>query len=195
MTIKFLGQLSENRELVVRQIVYGGEVYSGTIEIPEEVCRLSTRIGVALDGQFVPVPDALRASGVFNPQTGAWGVDLAAAKTRQTAAINAACRAAIVGGFTSAALGTPHVYDSEETDQANLTGQRQRAAITGQAQLYKCQDVATGVKDWRLHAPEQLDQVFLDGAAFKETQLVKATLLKQQIAQAQTLEEILAVVW
>lgn len=124
-----------------------------------------------------------------------WVPDLSRARADQTADINADCRAKIIGGFISSALGSPRIYDSEETDQANLIGQRERAAITGQAQLYKSRDVATGVKDWRPHTPAQLDQVFLDGAIFKEALLVQATLLKGQIAAANTLDEILVIVW
>jgi hypothetical protein len=104
--------------------------------------------------------------------------------------LNAACRAAIIGGFTSSALGAPHRYDSEEVDQLNLIG----AVATGGDLVYRCTD-ALGVKDWRLHTAAQLHQVLADGAARKGALLHQASSLKAQAAEATTYELLQAIVW
>lgn len=115
---------------------------------------------------------------------------LAEAKLVRTAGINNACAAEITGGFVSSALGTPHTYDSEETDQLNLIG----AASMGVDIPYKCAD-ASGIKDFRLHTPAQLKQVLADGATVKLTALQKAAVLKAQVAAAGTVDEVEAVGW
>ena len=65
----------------------------------------------------------------YGPQLGAvaWREYQAPAPTAEEiraaalARIDAATRAAIVGGFVSSASGSPHTYDSDENDQKNLT--------------------------------------------------------------------------
>jgi hypothetical protein len=115
---------------------------------------------------------------------------LAEAKLVRTAGINTACAAEITGGFVSNALGTPHTYDSDDTDQLNLIG----AAGTGVDTLYKCTDAA-GFKDFRLHTAAQIKQVLEDGAMVKLLALQKAAVLKAQVAAAGTVVEVEAVVW
>lgn len=115
---------------------------------------------------------------------------LAEAKRAGTAGINTACAAEITGGFASSALGSVHTYDSDETDQLNLIG----AVGMGADLPYKCADV-TGTKAFRLHTSTQLRQVLADGAMVKLAALEKASTLKAQIANAQTVDEVVGVVW
>lgn len=121
----------------------------------------------------------------------AWHADLDRARAERTIAINTDCRAAIIGGFTSSALGTPHVYDSEETDQINIVG----AALAGVDQPYKCLDPSTDVKSFHLHTAAQLQQLLADGAARKYRCIAQANLLKAQVQAAQTYEELQTIVW
>lgn len=165
-----------------------------SVRAPNETFNQS--VNQALDGEgFVALPTKPGPYHRWNSSALTWQPDTDAARRDKVIAINKACAVAITGGFTSLALGAAHVYDSEETDQINLIGQRERATLTGEAQHYKCREVATGIKGWRPHTAAQLNQVFLDGAAFKEKCLVAATGFKASIAGATTLDEILAVVW
>ena len=112
------------------------------------------------------------------------------AKAAKTAEINAACAAAIVGGFASSALGTAHTYDSELEDQLNLIG----AVGLGIDLPYRCADEA-GVKAFRLHTAAQLKQVAADGAAIKLAALEKAATLKAQVQAAVDAAAVEAVIW
>jgi len=111
-------------------------------------------------------------------------------KAAKSAEINAACASAIVGGFTSHALGAPHTYDSALEDQLNLIG-----AVGLDIDIpYRCADAA-GVKDFRLHTAAQLKQVAADGALVKLTALEKAAALKAQVQAAVDAAAVEAVVW
>ena len=111
-------------------------------------------------------------------------------KATKAAEINAACTAAIVGGFTSPALDDPHTYDSALEDQLNLIG----AVGLGIDLPYRCADAA-GVKEFRLHTAVQLKQVAADGALVKLTALEKAAALKAQVQAAVDAAAVEAVVW
>lgn len=111
-------------------------------------------------------------------------------KAAKTAVINTACAAAIVGGFASSALGTPHTYDSALEDQLNLIG----AVSLGVDLPYRCAD-AVGVKEFRMHTGAQLKQVAADGALVKLTALEKAATLKAQVQAAADAAAVEAVAW
>lgn len=112
------------------------------------------------------------------------------ARAIKSAEINAACAAAIVGGFTSSALGTPHTYDSALEDQLNLIG----AVSLGVDLPYRCADAA-GIKAFRLHTAAQLKQVAADGALVKLAALEKAATLKTQVQVAADAAAVEAVAW
>ncbi len=110
------------------------------------------------------------------------------------------CKNVIISGFTSAALGADHIYDSEEVDQLNLIGATTAASPTptspgGYNSLYACRDTSTGVKDYKLHSHYQLRQVMADGSTFKLTQLQKFHLLRTQVEAAVTEQEVLDIKW
>ena len=111
-------------------------------------------------------------------------------KANRIAEINAACAAAIVGGFGSSALGTPHTYDSALEDQLNLIG----AVGLGVNLPYRCID-SEGIKEFRLHTAAQLKQVAADGAAIKLAALGKAATLKTQVQAAADAATVEAVIW
>jgi len=118
-------------------------------------------------------------------------VELKASKTSE---INSACSKAITSGFTSSALGTPHTYQSEQTDQLNLIG----VVTAGQDDYFKCgiTDVNGNVTwNYALHTIAQLQQVLVDGKAHKQTLLQKTNTLKTQVASAKTVAEVKAIVW
>lgn len=119
-----------------------------------------------------------------------WALTFPEQQLAKTAEINAACSAAIVGGFASNALGAPHTYDSALEDQLNLIG----AVGLGIDLPYRCADEA-GVKAFRLHTAAQLKQVAADGAAIKLSALEKAATLKAQVQAAEDAAAVEAVVW
>ncbi|RMG60294.1 MAG: hypothetical protein D6717_00395 [Gammaproteobacteria bacterium] len=163
------------------------------------------RVHSAIPAAAIKIPEAdwqAHLSGNLRAWDGtAWvpyspPFDAALAAENQKQAINAACAAEITAGFTSSALGTPHVYDSTLEDQINLLG----AAMSGQDLPFTCTDPATGVKAEVLHTSAQLQQVYADGVSFKSGLLSKARTLKTQLNQlaadpATTQADIDAVVW
>ncbi|MFY1030676.1 MULTISPECIES: hypothetical protein [Pseudomonas] len=90
--------------------------------------------------------------------------------------INKACEAAIFQGFESNALGAPHLYSSTLEDQLNLTGAIQRGA----AMPFPCWN-AEGIKAFRDHSIEQLQQVGDDFTDFKMQLLQRAHQLKGEL--------------
>lgn len=109
--------------------------------------------------------------------------------------INLACEETILSGFISSALGEPHGYDSQIEDQLNLIGAA-LAAAAGQSVEFRCYHGAvTGQKEWHLHTPQQMQQVYMDGLVYKVTQLKKATTLKNQVNAATTVEEVNGITW
>jgi len=119
---------------------------------------------------------------------------LAELKASKTSEINSACSKAITSGFTSSALGTPHTYQSEQTDQLNLIG----VVTAGQDDYFKCGITdANGNVTWNyeLHTIVQLQQVLADGKVHKQGLLQKANTLKAQVTGATTVKDVEAVVW
>lgn len=122
------------------------------------------------------------------------------AKSDQLLVISAACAAAIVGGFTSEALGDVYTYPSGITDQANLT-----AAVTA-SQLpdnaangdwtipFMCADVE-GVWIRRLHTAVQIQKVAHDGITSIVNNMIKKDTLSTLVEDATTVAEVEAVTW
>lgn len=120
-------------------------------------------------------------------------VPLSTIKQARIDLINEACEIAITSGFVSSALGSPHTYDSAIEDQINLIAAT-LAAMGGQSLEYKC-FTETGEKQWCLHTPQQMLQVYSDGLVYKVTQMKKATYFKELINNATTPEEVEAIIW
>ena len=118
-------------------------------------------------------PVARLAPGTSKPE------QLKALYLQKSGEINAACEAAIIGGFWSAALGSPHQYPSKLDDQLNLTG----VILQGFDSPYGCRDV-DGVKELRPHTAKQLRQVSEDFTTYKMELLQRANQLKQLLDQA-----------
>ncbi len=151
---------------------------------------------ISPDGEFIPNgrEDAerdiwLNAGGIPEPYFTEAEV-MESIRSSRIVEINAACAAAIVGGFTSSALGAPHTYDSALEDQLNLIG----AVGLGINLQYRCTDAA-GVKEFRLHTAAQLKQVAADGAAIKLAALGKAATFKAQVQAAADAAAVEAVIW
>lgn len=132
------------------------------------------------------------AGGILLDQDAVAAFDLAEAQAQKRNELNSACRDAIVSGFTSSALGSPHTYASTFEDQLNLIG----AKSAGVALPYPCRD-ANGVKADVPHTAVQLVQVFNDGMAIKVAALAKCRTLKNTVYDplTDTIAKVQAVVW
>lgn len=104
---------------------------------------------------------------------------LAALHAQKLEDIAQACNRYIEGGFTSDALGALHHYNSELTDQINLTGLMLSELDSG----YSCYD-DQHVKAFRPHTATQLNQVGKDLTRFKQAALQHADNLKQALGEA-----------
>lgn len=125
-------------------------------------------------------------------------------KQEHVAALSAACRNEITGGFISNALGSPGLYDGFEVDQLNLVGSVSAISPSpeypnGSMMPYAVRPVIDGVvqpKVYTVHSYSQLRQVMQDGTTFKLTLLQKFNQLRDVVNfECDTEEEVLAVNW
>lgn len=110
-------------------------------------------------------------------------------KAEKTNKVNEDVKTLIISGFTSSALGTNHMYQSDETDQLNLIG----AVTSGVAQAFKCSSNDGESWQWKMHTITQLQTVLRDGASYKNQLLENASTLKSQIQVCTTIEELEAI--
>ncbi len=109
--------------------------------------------------------------------------------------LSASCKAEILAGMVSSALGTPHKYDGDIESQLNLAGAKDYAVANNVSVDFTCTNQATGVKAAVTHTPAQIQQAFNDGAVFKMARLSKFRTLKAQVEAAATVADVEAVVW
>jgi hypothetical protein len=137
--------------------------------------------------QFPPKGFYLDSSGNLNPKSDAEKVeagelslaDLIAERCEEVAAI---CRKKIVNGIVSSALGEPHIYPSDETDQQNLAAK----VIADRPDYFKCTNVATGIKDFFPHSVEQFKKAFQDGDTYITAMLKNSSELQKKLRQTTT---------
>lgn len=125
-------------------------------------------------------------------------VSLGEARARQIELLNADCAAAIVTGFHSSALGSPHLYPSAPTDQMNLTANVVSSVLPGlEPEWITYQLCADGAGIWayRAHSAAQIQQVGTDGKALILAGLQQKNMLETQILAASTIEEVAAITW
>jgi hypothetical protein len=130
-------------------------------------------------------------------QNEAWVVDLELLKGQKSKEIEVACRAAIVSGFESSALGTPHTYPCKMTDQQNLNGSVVASMLEVDPSWttpFWCEDAA-GEWDFRPHTAAQIQQVGRECKAHIIAQMDKNKTLQAAVEAASTPEEIQAIAW
>lgn len=119
-------------------------------------------------------------------------------KSDQISALSAACRAQILAGFLSDALGTLHAYPAKETDQANLSGSVLASLLPGNAAdwttSFWCQDEA-GAWAFVPHTAAQIQQVGRDCKAAILSAMAKNETLAAQVRAATTIAAVKAIVW
>lgn len=116
----------------------------------------------------------------------------------QMASIQAACQAAILGGFSSSALGTPHTYPAKSTDQQNLSASVLASLMPGipanWTTPFWCED-SSGLWSMVPHTAAQIQQVGQDGKAAILAAIIKNQTLSGQIMAATTIAGVQAIVW
>lgn len=89
--------------------------------------------------------------------------------------------------FESDALGGKHIYDLAPHDQLNLTS---LLTLKVPEVDFKCRGENESLKTYKKHTQKQLQQVFKDGAIFKQSILHKAQEIKEQIHSASSKEQV-----
>lgn len=124
---------------------------------------------------------------------------LDALKAERDDALSAAAREQILGGFQSGALGTPHLYPSDETSQRNLLGSVTDSLLPDTAGNWTtpfwAADAATGQWAFRDHTAAQIQQVGRDGKALVVAAQTRLAGLRAELSAASTVEEINAITW
>jgi hypothetical protein len=117
---------------------------------------------------------------------------LASVQASQIKALDAACAEQIVSGFNSSALGTPHLYASTPTDQANLVSAAVAAASAPAGWTTPCWCGAPGAAwTFEQHTAAQIMQVHSDflatvaGARMRLAALVAAVQAETDVAVIQ----------
>ena len=155
------------------------DIPEGTVETTEQKYKEALKINANFfDGTNFIVKDFRTEDEI-----------LTQAKAEKTNKVNEDVKTLIISGFTSSALGTNHMYQSDETDQLNLIG----AVTSGVAQAFKCSSNDGESWQWKMHTITQLQTVLRDGASYKNQLLENASTLKSQIQVCTTIEELEAI--
>jgi len=119
-------------------------------------------------------------------------------RAAQIDAITTACQSAIIGGFSSSALGAAHHYPSQLTDQQNLSASVLASLIPGLpadwTTLFWCADQA-GKWSYAEHTIAQIQQVGQDGKAAIVGAIQKKAVLVDKINTAPTVDAVQALIW
>ncbi len=120
---------------------------------------------------------------------------LLALQNGQRAALAAACRLAITGGFASSALGGAHSYPASANDQQNLSDAVASSLANG-AGFRTPLWCAVGA-DWNFtpHTAAQVQQVHGDWLAFRVAQQNKLMGLTAQVNAATDAAAVAAIAW
>lgn len=123
---------------------------------------------------------------------------LASAQAAQLASLSASCAAAIVGGFTSTALGSVYTYPSKPTDQQNLSASVLASLMPDLPANWQtpfwCED-ATGKWAFVNHTAAQIQQVGQDGKAAILDCMAKNATLSAEVMAAATVGAVQAITW
>lgn len=122
---------------------------------------------------------------------------LAAVKAAKVRALTASCEAAILEGYTSDALGTPHLYPANLTDQINMLSSVADAGLEheeGWTTPFTCRD-GEGSWDWRNHTASQIQQAGADGKAAITAIRAHLKELRDQVAAAADAGAVAEIAW
>lgn len=146
----------------------------------------------------------VEAGGVLPSQAELDACALTRAKRIRIEDLSEECRANIESGVVSSALGTPHMYDSEQVDQLNATGTTlsispYSASPDGGSSEYAVRPIVDGVTQAKVyvsHTYLQMRQVMADGVAFKLALLQNFNNKRDYINNvAASIADVEAVTW
>ena len=127
-----------------------------------------------------------------------WVLNLDVARSDKSTLISNDCKADILSGFTSAALGSDHHYPAKFTDQQNLASSVLASMLPGVNETWVtpfwCEDV-NGLWAFRPHTVSQIQQVGSDAKMSILASMTKNEDLQYQISIATTIEELNLIVW
>lgn len=123
---------------------------------------------------------------------------LGALKASRISVLTAACAAAIVGGYSSSALGSEHQYPSKVTDQINMMGSVTDSLLPGQAPDWTtpfwCAD-ESGAWAFRAHSAAEIQAAGADGKAHILECQANLGQLSAQVMAAASAEAVASIVW
>lgn len=106
--------------------------------------------------------------------------------------LSALCNQAIVGGFTSSALGATHTYPSDEEAQRNFHSELDRIRLDS---TYTTIYFKTFDAGYLPHTVAQFTKVFLDGHTAGRSQIAKLNQLKSDIDKVTDPNNLDVFVW
>ncbi len=126
------------------------------------------------------------------------GFTLDELKSKRVLDIRRDCEAAIVGGFSSPALGDPHTYPSNTTAQLNLMGSVTDSLIPNladdwQTPFWVCD--ASGDWAYKMHSAAQIQQAGRAGKAHVVNCQTTLESLTVAVLAAETAEEVVGLAW
>jgi hypothetical protein len=126
-------------------------------------------------------------------------IPLSALKAAKVEELSSACATAIVGGFVSSALGSPHTYPSSTTDQINLMGSVTASLLPAPAPDWStpfwCANHVDGAWVFRSHSAEQIQAVGADGKAHVVACQTRLGDLTRDVAAATTPATVATISW
>ncbi|MGC0155784.1 hypothetical protein ACPRNU_25265 [Chromobacterium vaccinii] len=174
-----------------------GGFYDDTIhhQIPADAVNISADVYTSMmSGQAAGQVIACDAKG--NPMLIAPAAPtLAQVQATQEALLQTACQEEITAGFTSAALGAPHEYPSQLTDQQNLMSNlaaSQGAAAGWQVAMW-C--AAAGAWSYQPHTAAQLAALNADWVAARSALQQRYAGLVIKVQAATTVAAVQAITW
>lgn len=112
--------------------------------------------------------------------------------------LTANCAAAIVGGYSSSALGSPHTYPSGVTDQINMMGSVTASLLPDLSSNWTtpfwCAD-SNGEWAFRAHRAVEIQKAGADGKAHVVSCQEKLSALSSAVSNAGGQTDILAISW
>ncbi|KUZ99235.1 hypothetical protein [Burkholderia ubonensis] len=120
---------------------------------------------------------------------------LASVKASTIAALNAACQATILAGFTSSAIGSATFYPTTDTDQRNLQSSALAAAWNAGAADWHTSLWCRHGDAWTYvaHTAQQVQQVNADWVTFRTTSQQRYADAIAQVREATTIDAVRAI--
>ncbi len=160
----------------------------GYLAVTDAQAWLATNMpGWTVVNGALTLPDGMTNASVLSTMQAIW-----------IAKISAACKSAIIAGFTSSALGAAYTYPAKPTDQQNLTASIAASLIPSNPSTWTtpfwCAD-SSGNWAFRNHTAAQIQQVGDDAKTAIMNCIAKNQTLAVTIETATTIDAVYAISW